>query len=360
MSFQLILLNPASEGKNRVAIWVFVNILIMAILVIQTLYFSVNEISSVLGALKLIFAICVVGFLVFDTVLNYGIEKNLVIWFAAGSASAAVSSIFDFGSPSISAGGLMRSGGLAGHPVGLAITCGTAIALLVQILVPELTKRLKLFLLLLITGNFLGIYESLGVTGALIVLIGISVGIVYSTPSLARQFMQILIAGTILLVFVNSDFGGSLLGRLQGAFSPQHGISSSSGQLNGSTVEIRLLTWQYSLGRILEHPILGNGFDESGQYSVGQVATHNYFLLMWQTGGILAFLISLCIGFSGLWALYKLWKLKTIYVNSRIAAVAISTTLFGALSSPALYGRQLYFIIALGLGSTMAGLKLQK
>jgi hypothetical protein len=352
VSFIATLLKSQQIGNfRRVQLtWIFLNLLIGLILSLQTLYYSMEKNSSLLGVGKLVFATMVVFYLVVHQTLNFPRENQLVRYFSAGSALAAISAQFNFGSPEVSAGGLIRAGGLAGHPVGLAISSGTAIALMLQIHARVKGKTELLRDSVIIFLNAFGLYISVGGTGFVIALSGILVGFLFSSQRIVHKilsFVLLSISGFLLFGF---GFGNSITNRIQGAFFPSHGLSTSSGELNGSTVEIRLFTWEHGIKRILQHPLLGNGFDESGQFAYGRVATHNYFLLMWQSGGLLAFLISLSLLFSSVGCLITLWKNRFIFSASQVGAVAIVTTFVGALTSPALYGRQLYFTVAIGIG----------
>jgi O-antigen ligase len=351
--------NRSRISRSMSIKWILLNIFMGLILALQTLYFSEDVIASLLGVCKLVFAITVVFFIVAHQISNFRIESQLVLYFSAGCAISAISAQLNLGSLAVSAGGVMRSGGLAGHPVGLAISSGSAIALLVQVLSFSEKGFATLFISVLILFNFVGLYVSVGITGLAIMSSGILVGLIFPSGEISRRISLIAFGGILFTLLSFSEFGIVISERIRGAFSPSQGLSTSSGQLNGSTVDIRIFTWNYGFRRILQHPLLGNGFDESGQYAYGKVATHNYFLLMWQAGGLLAFFISLAFAFVCVWSLITLWRSRFRFPKSQIGAVSIITSLVGAFTSPALYGRQLYFTIAIGVGFALKSRKVK-
>jgi hypothetical protein len=312
-------------------------------------YSSIDPIESALGSLKLLFSVGILGVTVFLGVRILQDAYALILSYSCGGAVASISAIFSVNN--FQSGDYIRSAGLAGHPVGLAITCGTCIALLVNLPYGRKDSVIRMFLLIL---NGIGIVKSIGLTGAFIACIGMLIGQLFSHGKLTSRLTKTLLILMFAMLIWISNFSEALRSRLSSIRNPSSGIRSESGSLSGSTIEIRWLSVKAGLDRIHSNPIFGNGFDVAGQVSIADIQTHNYWILMWQSGGFVAGLIAIYIGLLALRTLFLSYKFREINPYVRISAVSLGTTLLGGMLSPALYNRTFYFTLALGYATSIS------
>lgn len=333
--------------------------LVSAGLCVTSLYHPDNPPESFANALKVCFSLFVVGGVI-TCAVAIGRDLAGLAWaYCLGSALATLSALLRIGGAEAvyQAGDNTRLAGLAGNPVGLAISAGVALAILFHLRPSgRLGPAVQIILIVL---NVTGIIVAIGLTGAVIAVFGTLVGQFY-IPNVARAFRRASALFVLAIAFLvaNSrwDLFTTISERFTGALNPSQGISTAGGS-NGSTLSLRLYTWQISLDRIGQHPFVGNGFDDSGQLSYGTVDTHNYFLLSWQTGGLLMLTIALILFVLSILAAVRLWKMRKVFSVPYIVA-ALAATWPGAMSSPALYGRSLYFVIALAVSAAFVGRQL--
>lgn len=341
----------SAQPSSFLPMWFVCGGFILSILLVVSQYNAVDRIESAANALKLGF-----GLLVFPGIvwLSARLGQNLgsLIWaYAAGNGLATLSALAGIGpSASYLAGDVVRLAGLAGHPVGLSISSGVSIAMLAFL--PATGPWQRLLKLALVVLAAIGIATSVGVTGAVIAVAGIIAGIAcsHTARGASLRALALLIGGVGLIVVMSLSGGQELLNKLLRLGStPTITTVASDGTVAGSTLDIRLLTWEYGIARISESPVVGNGLDIAGQVSLGNLYTHNYVLLAWQTVGLAGLVIASVVTLAAVWALVALIRYRRFRTLTAAAAAGVMATLLAVMTSPALYGRVFYFLIAFGV-----------
>lgn len=347
------------EARGRIILAIAISSAVWLALLLGAIAYSnsVDPITSLSNALKVVFALFFVGGIALLAVLVAKDAQGLGWAYTTGAALTALSAFAGVGgsSSSFEAGGITRLAGLAGTPVGLAISSGTAVAMLVHLKTSG--WRGRIVQLAFVAVNVAAVFLAVGLTGAVLASVGAIAGQLY-VPGI-RNFMRraIVIALFAVGIFVIGTATGLLatvITRLNGALDPTQSITSVGPGVSASTLDLRELSWQLGWQRIMQHPFLGNGFDADGQIAFGTTDTHNFLVLSWQSGGVAMFAIAICALVASLWSLRQLWRYRLVTSSAPFAAAVIVATWFGALTSPALYGRDLYFMFAIGLGAALA------
>lgn len=340
------------EVRTAVLTWMCVGVLIGAILLVVAQYNAVDVSESISNALKLAFAMFVATSAVLFSIFESRDAIGLLWSFGIGSAIAAMSAVLGIGPrAAVEAGEVTRLVGLAGHPVGLAVSSGTAICVVFFLAARGGWALVKILVLI---ANGVGVAVAVGATGATVALSGLLLGM-FATRDIKNAIVRIVgllgLAATAACSLLLLGFGAELLTKLTTSVGPSAGVVMySDGDIQGSTVEIRFLTWLASAARIADHPFAGNGLDDSGQIAVGNLATHNYILLAWQTAGVLGLGISAGLTLAGLLSILWLIRSRRSGVLSAPGVALLTATITSAMTGPALYGRGLYVLLAIGIG----------
>lgn len=348
-----LLVRPRSKGvRGAILTWMCVGVLVAAVLLVVAQYNAVDVDESISNSLKLSFAMFVATSAVLFNIFESQDALGLLWSFGIGSAFAAMSAVLGIGPrAAVEAGEVTRLVGLAGHPVGLAVSSGTAICVVFFLAARGGWALAKVLVLI---ANGIGVAVAVGATGATVALSGLLLGM-FATRDIKNAVIRILglvgLAAAAACSLLLLGFGADLLSKLATSVGPSAGvIMYSSGDIQGSTVEIRFLTWLASAARIAEHPFAGNGLDESGQIAIGNLATHNYILLAWQSAGVLGLGISAGLTLAGLVSILWLIRSRRSGLLSAPGVALLTATITSAMTGPALYGRGLYVLLAIGIG----------
>ncbi len=136
-----------------------------------------------------------------------------------------------------------------------------------------------------------------------------------------------------LVAFWNLDVFAYSRTRLFQSLNPSTGFSTNA--VSGtSTLEARIFSVKYGWERILDSPIFGNGMDDSGRITDLNLEPHNFFVIGWQSGGLLvlsALIIFSAFSFKAL--------LSALLRNEFPKIIIILVTWLALLTSPLLYER---------------------
>lgn len=337
-------------GGAGLAGWLTLSAWLVSVLVVASSYFAQSPTESAINAVKVGFAVAVVGGVSLKATEDLGMASPMMWAYSVGAAVAAVSGVVALGAGQASqVGSIERAAGLGGHPVGLAISCGVGMAASYYFSDSRLHQKvLRLFLL---AANAAGVIVAVGMTGLGAAIIGVLVAFPFAvSPQWKTRRLRELGAGALLVAVVGipAGFAGALGGRVSDFVAELTG-GGVSAEGREATLAMRWDTWSASLGRIATHPLAGNGFDDAGQLAVGNTATHNFVLLSWQAGGLLMLAVALSSLLASVWAVRRLWLARRVLDVSSVVAVIVSAWV-AALLSPTLYARAHYFFVFVSVG----------
>lgn len=295
---------------------------------LNSLLVSINPGDSIVNYLKVIFAFVLLPVAVWGFVQNADDVRNLYWAFVAG---VIVSSGIDiFFASGIAEG---RSSGFTGHPVFNGILIAFAITI---VMASKYETRLLMLGGYAVNGFLLFAFtKTASLTGLIIILssLGLNIMINFHFRRIFQTLVFLIIAIYTLTLIWNAAFFSFTKSRLLLTFSPRTGFSTNS--ISGtSTVEARWFSIKESWIRIQDSPIFGHGLDPAGRITAVNLEPHNFFVLAWQTGGIILLLLAIVFFFISMHFFWQAFIQKATREMSLIFATWIA--LF---SSPLIYER---------------------
>lgn len=243
-----------------------------------------------------------------------------------------------------------RVPGLATHVNGqggaLAVASGLAIGL--ALIGRRRALHYGAFALIVI-----GLVLAGSITGMLAAAVGAFVAMLCSRFPLSRIFSIGISFSIVWILAANLQI------LVPGAASPLQRLADTTGQGEGqSTLTLRLLTDQFALSQILEHPLFGVGLDgTSGGTYDGVTQTHNMLLLAWYQGGVLMF-IAVVISLVYTIRVISNGQVRQLPFSVPIAASCVGAFVF-SMTGPVLFDRWFWlpFVLAWAIPAAMAELE---
>lgn len=327
----VLLLGVASKrnisGRNFLILGTF----FLIFCVLQSFLIAVEPVESSINGLKFVLTFFILPF-VFINDCQDGSTFNIAIWsFIIGSAISSFASILVSTTSGISKGD--RVSGFAGHPVFFGILSGLALS----IALVNFPKRriLQVFHLLGIAIVAYALSLSASSTGFSFIVLTFFLIIVraFFSLHLGRLLRVTTFCLLSLLAFWNLDVFAYSRARLFQTLNPSRGFTTNA--VSGtSTLEARIFSVKYGWERILESPIFGNGMDVSGRITDVNLEPHNFFVIGWQSGGLLVLSAMIIFSVFSFKALFS-----ALLKNEFPKIIIILVTWLALLTSPLLYER---------------------
>ncbi len=299
--------------------------------VLQSFLIAVEPIESSINSLKFVLTFFLLP-VVFINDCQDRSTFNIAIWcFIIGSVISSLASILVSTTSGISNGD--RVSGFAGHPVFFGILSGLALSIAL-VSFPK-TLILQIFHVLGIATIAYALALSASSTGFSFIVLTFFVIIFRDLFSLKiGRLLRITIFCLLsLLAFWNLDIFAYSRARLFQSLNPSTGFSTNA--VSGtSTLEARVFSIRYGWEKILESPIFGNGMDVSGRITDVNLEPHNFFIIGWQSGGILVLSVMIIFSFFSFKAL-----LSAVQKNELANIIIILVSWLALLTSPLLYER---------------------
>jgi hypothetical protein len=327
----ILLLSAAEKRSLSGKHFLTLGIIFFIFCVLQSFLTSVDPTESSINSLKFVLTF----FLLPVVFINDCQDKstfNIAIWsFIIGSVISSLASILVSTTSGISNGD--RVSGFAGHPVFFGILSGLALSIAL-VSFPK-TLILQIFHVLGIAIVAYALALSASSTGFSFIVLTFFIIMVRDLFSLNIGRLLRITTFCLLsfLAFWNLDVFAFSRARLFQSLNPSAGFSTNA--VSGtSTLEARVFSIRYGWERILESPIFGNGMDVSGRITDVNLEPHNFFIIGWQSGGILV--LSAMIIFS----VFSFKALLSALLKNELPKITIIlVTWLALLSSPLLYER---------------------
>jgi len=253
-------------------------------------------------------------------------------------ASCAFSQFLHLGS------GSGRSSGLSGHAVFFGMLTSTAIVIC-------LALDYRTFwtgLLGLIIIGFASVSLALSASSTGLVNVALSLPVILIMNALSRNFLRTLIFWIIPIVLGiiswNSNVFAFTKSRFLLSLNPQTGFSTNN-IAGTSTIDSRIYSVKFGWERIKDSIIFGHGLDAAGRVTSIDLEPHNFFILAWQTGGLLFLALSL-------YFLYISLKYILGFIRYRftLGIVVSLVTWIGLMTEPLIYERSVlapFFLVCI-------------
>lgn len=311
--------------------------------VLQSFLIALNPSESAVNGLKFVLTFFLLP-IVFMNDCKDRKTFDIAIWaFIIGSVISSVASIFSSTTSGVSNG--ERVSGFAGHPVFFGILSGLALSIAL-VSFPK-TLFFQIFHVLGITTVAYALVLSASTTG--FSFIALTFFVIMFKNLFSLQIGRFLRNTTFflisLLAFSKIDFFAYSRSRLYQSLNPSTGFSTNA--VSGtSTLESRFLSIKYGWDRVLESPILGNGMDVSGRITEINLEPHNFFIIGWQSGGVLVLSVMLVFSLFSLKALISAFRKKEF---REITIILVSW--LALLTTPLLYERSVITPLVLVLST---------
>ena len=299
--------------------------------VLQSFLIAVNPTESSINSLKFVLTFFLLPVVFMNDCQDRSTFNIAIRCFLIGSFISSLASILVSTTSGIPNGD--RVSGFAGHPVFFGILSGLALSIAL-VSFPK-TLVLKIFHALGIAVIAYALALSASTTGFSFIVLTFFVIMFRELFSLKIGRMLRITTFCLLsfLAFWNLEVFAYSRARLFQSLNPSTGFSTNA--VSGtSTLEARLFSIRYGWNRILESPIFGNGMDFSGRITDVNLEPHNFFIIGWQSGGILVLFVMIIFTFFSLKAL-----LSALTKNQLPEITIILVSWLALVTSPLLYER---------------------
>lgn len=297
-----------------------------------------NPSSSMINFTKILFVFTFVPTLLRIYLKNY-YQVNELFW--AMFCGVLVSNIVDL---VITQGRVdARSSAFTGHPVYNGVLIGLSLAGIASF--NYKTFRSKMLSIGSGIALLFALVRTASTTGLLILVAFCCIYVLtrFSLQRLLQSFFSLLAMMLLMIFFAQSDVFSDFRYRLTLTVNPRTGYSINPRE-GVSTLDARISSLQASWDRIQQSPLLGHGLDLDGRMTSVALEPHNFFLIGWQTGGIVLFILTVVV------FIYScIYFFKSISRKATLEASMIAGSWIALLSGPLVYERSILAPLFLAL-----------